>query len=179
MLTESIARRYAKALFDAALSDKKLEVVDSELKGFIHTLDEDPRSEAIWNSSQMPNENKKQFLEKSFPGLSRLLFNFLFVLIDKHREKILPKVKEEFEGYLLLHNNQVHVEVRAAVPVPPAIQSELKENLSQKLGKRVELLMSQDPSLLGGMVIQIGDRIIDSSLRTKLQGLHEELLSKA
>lgn len=179
MLTESIARRYAKAIFDAAVADKKPDLVRDELKEFIATLDWEPRLKVIWNSGQMPNENKKQFVQKSFPNLSTLVQNFLFVLIDKHREKILWKALEEYEALLLEFYNQVYVQVKSAVPVPAPVQSELKERLSKKLGKRVELLTSEDPSLVGGMVIQIGDRIIDGSIRTKLQGLREELLSKA
>lgn len=179
MLIESIARRYAKALFDAAVAEKKPDLVRDELKEFIATLDWESKLKAIWNSAQMPNDNKKKFVEKSFPALSSIVHNFLFILIDKHREKILWKVLEEYEALLLEFYNQVYVQVKAAVAVPAPVQSELKEQLSKKLGKRVELLTSEDPSLVGGMVIQIGDRIIDSSIRTKLEGLREELLAKA
>lgn len=179
MLTESIARRYAKALFDAAVEEKKPDLIKDELKEFIATLDWESRLKAIWNSGRMPNENKKQFVQKSFPNLSFLVHNFLFVLIDKRREKILWSVLQEYETFLLEFYNQVFVQVKSAVAVPAPIQSELKERLSKKLGKRVELLTSEDPSLIGGMVIQIGDRIIDGSIRAKLEGLREELLSKA
>ncbi len=176
MLIESIARRYAKALFDAALAQRSLDTVKHEINEFVKTLSKDEQLGALWYSTRIPGEEKKALLRKFFPGLSTLVFYFLFVLVDKHREKIIEKSVVEYERFLLEFYNQVFVDVESASPVPESIQTDLKERLSQKLGKRVELNLQQDPLLLGGMVIRIGDHILDGSLRTKLQGLREELL---
>lgn len=177
MLTESIARRYAKALFDAALAQKQLDTVNHELAEIGKTLGDDRRLKEIWNSSRLFAPTKKDFTKKVFPSLSPLVMNYLFLLIDKQREKVLESSREEYEKLVLDFYNQAFVEVRSVGPVPESVQADLKARLSARTGKRVELVIVQDPSLIGGMVVKIGDVILDGSLRTKLQALREDLLN--
>lgn len=177
MLIESIARRYAKAVFDAALAEKGIDTLGHELTNFVETLNQEKPLRDFWLSIRVPELRKKDFIRKLFPALSSLMGRFLFVLIDKRREKLIEKCAVEYEKLLLDFYNQVFAEVQVVVPMPVQVQAELKERLSQKLGKRVELLVTEDPSLLGGMVLRIGDRVVDGSLRSKLNGMKEALLS--
>jgi F-type H+-transporting ATPase subunit delta len=177
MFFESIARRYAKALFDAALDEKKLDAVKSQLDQLLQTLESNPRLQLVWNSGRLLAETKKDFSRKAFPFLSPLVLNYLFLLIDKKREKILKASVEEFEKLLLDYSNRCIVEVRSVAPIPENIQLDLKARLSERLGKKVELVMKEEASLIGGIVVQMGDIILDGSLRTKLEKLREELLS--
>lgn len=176
MLIESVARRYARALFEASLAQKVLDTVKHELLEIVHTLKQEPRLVHLW-AARLPAEAKKDLIKKMFPGLSALVQHFLFVLVDKRREKLLEKCLEEYEKFLLQFYNQAFVEVRVVSAMPDPVAQELKQRLSQKLGKRVELVVVEDRTLLGGMVIQIGDTVVDGSLRTRLEDLREELLS--
>jgi len=178
MLTEAVSRRYAKALFEAALAQKALDTVKHELSEFVGVLGKEERLRVLWNSSRLPDEEKKELIRKYFPGLSTLVLHFLYLLIRKQREKIIVMCLEEYEKYLLQFYNQLYVEVESSAPVPPAVQNELKERLTLKLGKRVELILSENPLLIGGMILKIGDRVIDGSVRAKLEGLREDLIKQ-
>ncbi|MCL5055131.1 MAG: ATP synthase F1 subunit delta [Firmicutes bacterium] len=176
MLTETIARRYAKALFNASLSQKSQDSANRDLEEIQKAFDKEKRLYQIWASPRLYPETKKDFTKKVFPGLSSLVFHFLYLLIDKRREAILLSCIKEYHALLLDFYNQVFVEVKTAAPLSETIQAQLRESLSRKLGKKVELIPSIDSSLIGGMAIQIGDRVLDGSLKTKLQGLKEDLL---
>lgn len=177
MLIESIARRYAIALLDTATAQKSLDTIGHELNGFVETLQKESRLRDLWFSARLPGGEKKDLIRRSFPEFSSLLFNFLSVLVDKRRENLIEKGALEYEKLLRIFYNQAIAEVRVATAMPESIEAELKQQLSKQLGKRVELSITLDPSLLGGMVLQIGDRIFDGSIRAKLEALHEDLLN--
>lgn len=175
MLTETIARRYAKGFFAAVSSGK--DTVKRELGVFLETLHLDPAFRELWYSRVFLPEAKKNFVKKGFPSFSETLLHFLFVLVDKRRESLISSCSKEYEKLLLDFYNQAFAVVRTPVPVSGPVQAELKRCLSEKEGKRIELVVSEEPDLLGGMVVEIGDKIFDGSLRTKLQDLREKLLA--
>jgi F-type H+-transporting ATPase subunit delta len=176
MLIEAVSRRYAKALFNASVSQKSQDTVERELEKVENTFDRDQRLYQIWASPRLFPETKKSFFKKIFPECSALVFRFMCILIDKKRENILLPCIREYRSMLLDFYNRVFVEIKTAVPISEEIQTQLKEVLSQKLAKQVGLILTLDPSLIGGMAIRVGDRVLDGSLKTKLQELKEELL---
>lgn len=176
MFVESVARRYARALFGAAQQRETLDTIKHELKEFVNMAGKKGTIHNLWFSSGISAEQKRNFIQKTFPNFSTLLLRFLFVLVNKHREKLLEQCLEEYQKLLLEFYNQVFVDVESPLTLPENIAKDLKNRLSLKLGKRVELVVSKNPSLLGGMVLRIGDRVVDGSLRTKLEGLREKLL---
>lgn len=177
MLIESIARRYAKALFDAATGEKSIDTVWHELSGFVETLAKENRLKDLWFAPRLPEAEKKEIIRRFFPELSKLIFNFLSLLVDKRREKIIDVCAVEYEKLMREFYNQVFVEVKTAVPMSEAVEEELRRRLADTLGKRIELMISHEPSLLGGMVLKIGDSVVDGSIRTKLEAIHEDLLN--
>lgn len=176
MLIETIARRYAKALFEAALAQKCVDTVKLEIGEFIHAFQSKARLRALWESPIVHAETKKKILRENLPKISSLTLNFLFILIRKRRERLLEPCAGEYEKLLSGFYNQVTVDVRAASPVSQSVEKDLKTQFSKKSGKRVELNVMQDPALLGGMVIQMGDKVMDGSLRARLESLRKKLL---
>lgn len=179
MQTESISRRYARALFESALEQKRLDVVKRELAEIVQIISDDHKIAVLWKSARLPAEKKREFVQKLIPEISPLVLHFLYVLMDKRREKLLDQIREEYERFLLQFYNQAIVSVRAAVAIPDSVRQDLRTRLSQKLGKIVELVITEDRSLLGGLVVQWGDMVLDGSIQTKLEGLREELLNAA
>lgn len=177
MLIESIARRYAKAIFDAAAAQKAADTVKLELLEFARAVERNIRLRSLWESRLASPETKKAMLKKGMPEVSTLTLRFLFVLIGKRREKLLEECVREYEKLLLEFYNQTTVDVQSAAPLPGTVQDELKARLSKMLGKNVSLILSENPALLGGMIVQVGDKVLDGSLRTKLETLREMLIA--
>lgn len=178
MIAGSIGKRYAKALLEIAQEQSKVEEVFSQLEAF---------SEALYSSREMRNlledpfftsEQRKQFLLKisSSLSLNQTVKNFLFLLVDRGR---LPFFDEILRAYQKLADevlNRVQVSVKSAQVFSEGFEKLLKEKLESMTHKQVMLHLSVDPDLLGGMILQVDNTLLDGSLKTTLTRLKQSLL---
>ncbi|PKL74745.1 MAG: ATP synthase F1 subunit delta, partial [Candidatus Melainabacteria bacterium HGW-Melainabacteria-1] len=124
--------------------------------------------------------DKKTMLTQLFETrIPQELLNFLLLLVDKKREDYLREIMAEYRLLLNAHNKTVLTEVVTASPMSPKTQSILQKQLEGYLGQQVVMNCDTDPELLGGAMIKIGDRLIDGSLRTKLNEMAQALVSKS
>lgn len=178
MSNRSLARRYAQALFLSSQEKDMLNEVEAELKMVVKTIEDSEQLAAIINRDVISPDAKKALLVKVFDGkISSQTMNFLKLVIDKHREKYLQEMLVE---YIVLANtarNMLEAEVWTAAELSPRQEEQIKKSLSDFTGKEVLLKIELDPSLLGGVVIRIGDKVYDGSARQQLQSLKKRLES--
>lgn len=177
MIPETIYSKYSQAMFDIASEQGKLAEFGTELKNVRDTLQENSEFWKFLNHPLVPPQSKKQTIKEVFADdVSPLVLQFMYVMIDRRRESALLLA---IDGFIDLARRAQHIEV-AKVRVVKALtaqeENQLRMNLEQLTGKKIELLYYVDPSIIGGMVIQIGDRLIDGSLKRQLHDMQHTLL---
>lgn len=172
-LSSGVAERYVSALFDLALADKKLAAVEKDLKRFDALLESSQDLTRLVKSPVFSTDDQVRaigaVLDKA--NIMGLVGNFMRIIAQNRRAFAMPHMLSAFQKLLAEHRGEVTAFVSVAAGLKPAQTKELKAALKSVVGKDVDLQVSIDPSLLGGMVVKIGSRQIDTSLRTKLSSL--------
>ena len=177
MSENKIARVYATALFEAAYEEGRVEEVRRDLGEFVGALDSSPELRQFLVAEEIADARKTQVLLELTEGGSELMRNLLRLLVDKGRESELGGVYRAFVALVEEAQGIVHVEVVTAVPLTPALQQTLKTKIESSLKKTVELTMTVDKEILGGLRLRIGDRVADASVRHRLERLREVLIT--
>ncbi len=168
-----LAGRYATALFELATERKAVEGVSADMGAFRRAMDGTPDLARLVKSPVFSREDQakalKPVLEKM--GASALTIQFVLLLAFKRRLFALEGIIAGFERMLARSRGETEAEVTSARPLADGELNELKNTLKAKLGREPRLHTKVDPSLLGGLVVKVGSRMIDTSLRTKLSGI--------
>lgn len=176
MLTASVARRYARALFELARERGQVEAIGRDLEQVVRTLESRQDLRALWEHQEVSPRVKQAMIRQEFGDkVSELVLNFLAVVTTRRREAWLGRMLAEYTALADEALGQVEVEVRSAAPLPIETLAELKIRLGQRLGKEVRLTQKVDPDLLGGVVLRVGDVLMDGSVRTQLKRMKERL----
>ena len=176
---ESAARRYAEAAFEVALRDNEIDSWRAELDAAAEIVGEERIGRALANPS-IPLETRLATAEKTFGSLvGRKTLNLVGLMLRRGRIQELPKLAAEFRR---LDNERKGITQATATSASPLTKDELAaltRRLEEYTGGRVELDVQVDPSLLGGLVVRVGDRLIDGSVRSRLERLRNQLVSGA
>jgi F-type H+-transporting ATPase subunit delta len=175
--SQVVAKRYAKALFELAQEESRLEGCMEELKALERLLDEVPEFEMVLKSPIYPEEVKKQILRtiKDQTEMSDLLFRFLGLLVDKNRTDYFRNIARVYEKLYDEHNNIVRAEVTAATDLDERMIEKIASSLKEMTGKTVIVEFRKDPDLIGGVIAKVGDLVLDGSVRTQLRNIKETL----
>jgi F-type H+-transporting ATPase subunit delta len=172
-MTEGVAGRYASALFDLAKESSKVGEVEADLAKFQGLLDASTDMVRMVRSPVIASDDQARaiaaILEKA--GIGGLAANFLKLIAGNRRLFAASDMIKSYRALAARARGEIAAEVISAAPLSDAQTAALKESLKASVGKDVSLEARVDPSLLGGLVVKIGSRMIDSSLRTKLQNL--------
>jgi F-type H+-transporting ATPase subunit delta len=170
------ARRYASALFSVAVRQSALDAIQKDLFELLHLWNENPGIAAAMERPQIPLAAKRRVWQQLLEGHTHpLVYSFVQLLLEKRRIMLLPSVGAEFRRLSDEHRNIVRAQVWTALPMTPGEADALKAGLARRTGKTVELVTYVDPSILGGVILRIGDRIMDGSLRNQLANLKRQL----
>lgn len=174
---QTIARPYAKAIFEYALSQQAL----SEWSSFLASLVLIVQNPAVAQLLQDPFVSKVQ-LQTLFMAVSQQLLNenkrnLIMVLSEQGRLALLPEIAQLYEDFRAAFDRKIEVKVKTFLPLSATQQTQLTEALMKKLQREVSLSCETDESLLGGAVVQAGDLVIDGSVRNKLQRLATEIVA--
>lgn len=177
--TEGVAGRYAAALFDLAKDASKIGDVERDLNGFQKLLDESDDLVRMVRSPVISADDQGKALNAVLAkaGIGGLAANFLQLVTKNRRLFAVPDMIKAFRVFAARDRGEVTAEVASATPLSDAQVTALKATLKATVGKDVTLATQVDPSLLGGLVVKIGSRMVDSSLRTKLQSMKAALSS--
>jgi F-type H+-transporting ATPase subunit delta len=169
----SMAGRYASALFELAKQDKQLPEVEGQLKAFQTMLDDSGELRRLVRSPVISAGDQAKALSAILQraGISGLTANFLSLITRKRRLFAVGDMIKGFRVLLARERGEVSADVATAHALTPDQLTQLKDALRISVGKEVQVNTRVDPNLLGGLVVKIGSRMIDSSLRTKLNNL--------
>lgn len=174
-----LAKRYAQALFRAAAEQNYVQEVAAEL-ATVEQVFAVPAVFSFFTNPGVAAADKKDALGRVFgPHLSAFTQNFLFHMTEKRRIPVLPEVFQAYRELVKEAGNIVTVEVVTAVPLAEPDQGLLAAQLADITGKTIELSARVDQRILGGLILQIGDKRIDNSVITKLERMKSQLASKS
>ena len=179
-MTENVvARRYAKALFAVAQKggDGDLDAYGKDLAGLADVLVTAPEALGFFKNPTFNANEKKAVLGDLLAKLSvkPTVKNFCDLLADKDRLPVLPAIAEVYKKMLEDAQGVVAGSLVTAVELPAARQAAIKDELSKKAGKTLVLDFAVDPEILGGVVLKVGDKVLDASLRAQLHILKEQI----
>lgn len=176
----SIARRYAQALFSTAMKAGTIERVETDLETIDALLRTSPRLLRILRAPTIGAAEKKELARRLFENqVSSLTLRFLNLLIDKRRERVLPEINREFRSLSYGARNILPVRATVATRLTAEERTRLTEALARRTGKTIELSEEVDPELIGGIVLRLGDTIIDGSVAGHLRRLRQQLVAGA
>jgi F-type H+-transporting ATPase subunit delta len=176
----SAVSTYAGALFEAARERGELEEVLSDLEEFVAALHESEELRLFYYGGQIPERQKRRALNGLTEGMKTSTTSFLKVLADNGREEILEDVLRRYEEIVKEHLGRIEVGVTTAVELSQDQLDRLKERLEGTLeGKEVILDTNVDSDLIGGAVFQFGGRMMDGSIRGRLESLREGMLERS
>ena len=168
-------RVYARALFDAALEENKLEPVREQLAQFVAAEAEVPELRELLRNPQLDPQARKAALRDLLADGEELLRNFLLVLVDKGRTAQLDEIAREFERLVAAHEGIVSAELTTAIELSDEEANDLLRRIEKSTGRKLEATRKVDPDLIGGIVLQIGSFRLDASVRGRLERLRREL----
>jgi F-type H+-transporting ATPase subunit delta len=172
-----IARVYATALYEAAEEEGRVEEVRRDLGEFVGAVEASGELRRLLATQEISDAKKKDVLLELTQGGDELVRNLLRILVDKSREGEVAGIYRAFVGLVERAQGLVHVQVVSAVPLAPSIEEVLRAKIASSLGKTVELTLSVDKEILGGLRLRIGDKVADATVRHRLERLRESLIS--
>lgn len=177
MLENAVSRRYAQAFFALAQETNNVDKLESELQIVVNAINDNDELKKVMEHQLVSPDEKKAIINAVFAqDVSETTMNFLDVVIDKYRASYIPGVYEEFVAYANATRNMIDALVKSAVELTDSDLETIKGKLAAATGKTVRLQSELDPSLIGGVVVRIGDRVVDGSLAGRLAKLKDNLL---
>ncbi|MGI6092380.1 MAG: F0F1 ATP synthase subunit delta [Veillonellaceae bacterium] len=178
MLNDQLAIKYAQALYELAGEKEALPQAEQQLTELEQVLATNAELATFLYHPQVEAQAKKEVLAAVFDGeLAEFVHNFLLLVIDKRRETILPAIFREFKRILNEARNIIEAEVTTAFPLSDAEHNSLAQKLGTVTGKTVILNTKIDSSILGGVIVKIGDKLIDGSVARQLKTLKTALIN--
>jgi F-type H+-transporting ATPase subunit delta len=174
---KALAQRYARALVDVAVEQKKFEEIRKELVAFVEMTRESADLRNMLVSPAVPREKKHAVIDALTKRLnsSKAFRNFLCVLVDNRRTGLLGQIREAFEAQLLERLGVTHAHVTTARELAVSEKSELSKALERLTGRRIEAEYKLDAAMIGGAVVRIGSTVYDGSVREQLNRLRASL----
>jgi F-type H+-transporting ATPase subunit delta len=175
---ETIARNYAEALFDLGEKSGRSEAYADLLDAVASGIAAAPRVEAVLMSPRVTKAQKARLLAAALTGAPREFVLFLEAVVKRSRQGLLPQMATAYLGLVDIKLNRVRAAVMVARPADEALRRHVAERLTSVIGKEVIPHFHEDPSLLGGMIVRIGDRVFDGSVRRRMAVLRRRLLAR-
>ncbi len=177
MRDTTIAASYADALYDLAERHQAHDAYAAALHELVGLIEREPGVRLFLESPKIEAAERKAVLERALGGrVPPLLLNFLRVVLDKRRQRLLPQISRVYDALLDERAGRLHVQVTLAREPDERTEEDLRAELSRILGRTVIPHIQVDPRILGGLVVRYGDKVMDGSLRRRLAGLRRRLL---
>jgi F-type H+-transporting ATPase subunit delta len=176
---EEIARVYSQAVFEAAKDAGKLDAVREQLGQFADALDENRELAVFFFSPYFSSAEKRDGIKNAVSGAEPELVNFLELLAEKHRMPAIFRIRRELDRLWAQENRQLEVELTSAVQLDPEIAERVGDEIAKQTDRKVDLRTNVDPDVLGGLVLRVGNMVLDTSIRTRLERLRREIARAA
>jgi F-type H+-transporting ATPase subunit delta len=174
--TSNVARRYASGIFQLAQEEDAIDTWRPELAKLDELLQDDVLVAAFQNPA-VGVRRRMELAQLLKPELRPETENLLRLLVEHHRTREMHRIREEFERLADEASGIVHATITMAIELDKDDRGHYEQELSRKLGRKVNVRFVTDPAIVGGAAIQIGDQLVDGTVRTQLARLRQELLS--
>jgi len=177
MVSGSLARRYAKAVFELGNKGGNLDKIGADLRSLAKAWKEAPELETTLASPAIRRGERKKLLDAIMQriAVTPTTTNLMYLLLDGERMASVPAIARELDRMIEAKAGRVQAEIVSAKPLDPTQLSQITASLEKLSGKKVSVAHREDPDLLGGVVAKLGDTVYDGSLRTQLRNMRDEL----
>jgi F-type H+-transporting ATPase subunit delta len=176
---EEIAQVYSRSLFEVAVEQGKLDRIRDEVAQFADALAQNRELSVFFFSPYFSTQEKEDGLRRAVIDADPVLVNFLLVLIENHRLPLIHRIRRQFDVLWDRANRRLPVEVTSAVELDRSVIEALEAGILEQTGQNVELESNVDPDILGGIVLRVGNSILDASIRQRLEQLRKEVAKAA
>jgi F-type H+-transporting ATPase subunit delta len=176
---EELARVYGRSFFQAALDAGRLDELREQLGQFADALDEHRELAVFFFSPYFSSEEKQRSLAGLLDGADELLLNFLSLLIENHRMPVIFRIRQEYERLWDEENRTLPVEITSAIALDEATTESLGRTIGERAGRKVTLAARVDADILGGIILRVGNSILDASIRNRLEQLRRHVAQGA
>jgi F-type H+-transporting ATPase subunit delta len=173
------ARVYAEALFEAGRDGGKLDSLQSQLAQFADAVDRNRDLQVFLFSPYLSSADKKEGLRRAISDAEPELMNFLDLLVEKHRMPEIFRIRRELDELWKKENRRLDVTVVSAVELDPEVVARIGQEVERQTGEAVELSSRVDDGILGGIVLKVGNMVLDASIRSRLEKLRKTVATAA
>jgi F-type H+-transporting ATPase subunit delta len=176
---EEIARVYGDALFDVAKQESKLDVFREQLGQIADAVAENHDLQIFLFSPYFSSQEKREGISKAVSGAEPELVNFLELLAEKHRMPAIFRIRDRFEKRWAEENRRLEVTLTSAVELDGDVIEHVGREVERQTKRTIDLTSEVDPEVLGGLVLRVGNMVLDASIRTQLERLRKEVAKAA
>ena len=176
---EEIAEVYSRALFEVAKEHDALDRIHDELAEFADAMSESRDLQVFFFSPYFSSQEKKEGIAKLVDGADERFVNFLELLAERHRMPVLFRVRRSFDALWAEENKLLPVSVKSAVKLDESLVKGIGERIQEQTGRKIELSSEVDENVLGGLVLQVGNMVLDASVRGRLERLRKQVARAA
>ena len=176
---EEIAEVYSRALFEVAKDSDVLDRVHDELGQFADALAEDRNLQVFFFSPYFSSEEKKEGVTRVVTDADQRLVNFLQLLAERHRVPALFRIRRSFDSMWAEENKLLPVTVTSAVELDESLVQDIGRSIEEQTGRRVDLSSNVDADVLGGLMVRVGNMVLDATVRNRLEQLRKQVARAA
>jgi F-type H+-transporting ATPase subunit delta len=176
---EEIAEVYSRALFEVAREGAVLDRVHDELGEFADALAEDRNLQVFFFSPYFSSEEKKEGVTRIVTDADARLVNFLQLLAERHRVPALFRIRRSFDSMWAEENKLLPVTVTSAVELDESLVQDIGRSIEEQTGRRVDLSSNVDADVLGGLMVRVGNMVLDATVRNRLEQLRKQVARAA
>lgn len=173
------SRVYAEALFEVGRDKGKLDALQQQLGEFTDAVDRNRELQVFFFSPYLSSAEKKEGIAKAISGAEPELINFLGLLVEKQRMTEIFRIRRALDELWKHENRRIDVTVTSAVELDPAVVAKIGQEVERQTGEKVDLSSRVDGDILGGIVLQVGNMVLDASIRSRLEKLRKSVAAAA
>jgi len=172
---EEIARVYADALFGVAKEKDELDEIHEQLGQFADAMEESHDMQSFFFSPYFSTSEKSEAISKAISGANDEFVNFLELLTEKNRMPVIFAIRRAFDELWVEERKRLDVTVTSAVELDPKVVKKVGDEIQKQTGREIDLNSVVDENVIGGLVLRVGNRVLDASVRAKLERLRKEI----
>ena len=176
---EEIAEVYSRSLFEVAKENDSLDEVHDQLGEFADALDENRELQVFFFSPYFSSTEKQDGVKKVVSGGNEHFTRFLELLAERHRLPVIFRIRRDFDALWAKENQLLPVQIKSAVELEDDTVKLIAKRIEDETGQKIELTKVVDPDVVAGLVIQVGNRVLDASVRARLEQLRKTVAKAA
>jgi F-type H+-transporting ATPase subunit delta len=176
---EELAQVYARSLFEVGREKNKLDVLKEQLGQLADALDQHRELTTFFFSPYFSTKEKQEGLDRVLTDADESLVNFASLLIENHRMPVIFRIRQEYDRLWDEENRVLPVEITSAIALDEQTTANLGRTIGERAGRKVQLAAHVDPDILGGIVVRVGNSILDASIRNRLEQLRRHVAQGA